>query len=332
MSDGRGLILAGDIGGTHCRLAVFSSSGDRLERVWERTYPSREQRDLVALVRATAGESRAEFSAASFGIAGPVRDGRVRATNLPWTVDAAGLASALGLPHVGLLNDLEANAWGIAALPASDLQTLHAGFPDSGGNAALIAAGTGLGEAGLYWDGERHHPFASEGGHADFAPADDLQLELRGWLSARFGHVSWERVVSGPGLLNLYGFLRETRRGEEPPWLAERIAAGDPAAAIAEAAMEDRSDLAVQALDLFVRLYGAEAGNLALKVLSTGGVYLGGGIAPKIAAWLQRPPFLEGFLDKGRMRPLLESMPVRVILNDRTGLLGAARHAARSRP
>jgi glucokinase len=243
-------------------------------------------------------------------------------------VDAGHLAHELGVKTVDLLNDLEANAYGIAALEANDFVVLNHGAPNASGNAAVIAAGTGLGEAGLYWDGTQHHPFACEGGHADFAPQNELQVELLLYLRKKFGHVSWERVVSGPGLHNIYGFLRDTGRGEEPAWLVEAMRQKDPSAVISQAGLEGRSALCAQALDLFVLLYGAEAGNLALKIMATTGVFVGGGIAPKIIRKLQGPAFMEAFAAKGRFKWLLETIPVRVILNDKTALLGAARYAA----
>jgi len=243
-------------------------------------------------------------------------------------VDARLVARELGLQAVGLINDLEANAYGIAALEPNDFDVLNAGAPDAEGNQAIISAGTGLGEAGLTWDGTQHRPFATEGGHSDLAPRNHLEMELLGYLLKQFQRVSYERVVSGPGLLNIYRFLRDTGRGEEPAWLAEKMRDQDPGAVVSQAAFDGKSDLCVQALDLFVSLYGAEAGNLALKLLATGGVYLGGGIAPKIISKLQDPIFLNAFTAKGRLKPLLQAMPVRVILNDRTALLGAARCAA----
>jgi glucokinase len=244
-------------------------------------------------------------------------------------VEAGRLARELGLERAGLINDLEANAWGIALLEARDVAVLQGGAPDASGNAAIISAGTGLGEAGLYWDGKEHRPFATEGGHTDFAPRNRLESELLEYLLKQFQRVSYERVVSGPGLLNIYRFLRDGGRAEEPPWLAEAMRQEDPPAVIAQAALDGKSELCVQALDLFVSLYGAEAGNLALKVLATGGVYLGGGIAPRIVQKLREPVFLDAFTFKGRMRALLQAMPVRVILNDRVALLGAARYATR---
>jgi glucokinase len=265
---------------------------------------------------------------ACFGVAGPVMRGRAEVTNLPWTVDAREAAAALRLGEVWLINDLEATAYGIAALPASDFVVLHAGAPGATGNAAVIAAGTGLGEAGLLWDGARHRPFACEGGHATFAPTDDVQVRLLQYLLKRYAHVSWERVLSGPGLLSIYEFFRDAGAGEEPTWLRESLREGDPAAVISRAALEGRSPLCARALDLFVALYGAEAGNLALKVLATGGVFLAGGIALKILPKLQEPTFREAFVAKGRARALLEAIPVRVIVNDKAALLGTARYAA----
>ena len=322
------MILGGDIGGTHTRLALFDDDGTVLAERAERVYPSRAHGGLGEVVRAFVDESGVHPSAACFGIAGPVRDGRSVTTNLPWVVDAEELGRQLGA-RTWVINDLEATAWGIAALTPEAFAELAPGDPAASGNAAVIAAGTGLGEAGMYWDGRRHRPFATEGGHASFAPHDALEAELLVWLRRRFPpHVSWERIVSGPGLVTLYEFLRDTGRGEESPALATAIRAGDPGAAVSAAALDGSSPLAAQALDRFVALYGAEAGNLALKLMATGGVYLGGGIAPRILQKLHDGTFLRRFLDKGRMRPVLEAMPVRVVIDDRCGLLGAGRCAA----
>ncbi|MGH9750891.1 MAG: glucokinase [Candidatus Polarisedimenticolia bacterium] len=332
------MILAGDVGATKTRIALYdaaararreghAAAGSSLRRIAEATYPSATHPGLSPILSAFGRAHPGKVSAACIGVAGPVRDGRCTTTNLPWVVDAHDVARDLGLPSAILLNDLEAGAWGLGDVAPEALAPLHAGAPDARGNAALVSPGTGLGEAGLYWDGRRHRPFATEGGHASFAPADDLQAALWRHLAARHGAVSWERVLSGPGLVSLYGFLRDTRRGEEPDWLREALAAGDPAAAITDAALAGRSELCSGALDLFVALLGAEAGNFALKVMATGGVFLGGGIVPKILPRLKTPILLEAFFAKGRMRPLLESMPVRAVLDDRTVLLGAARRA-----
>jgi glucokinase len=322
------VILAGDTGGTSTRLAFFTAEGGALRPVVTDVVSSREHRSLEAIVAAFVARQGGKVEQACFGVPGPVRHGRAEATNLPWVVDAGALARALGIAHAWLLNDLEANAYGIDALAPGDLDVLNPGEPDPTGNRAVVSAGTGLGEAAAMWDGRRHVPFASEGGHADFAPADLLQVELLRFLLRELGHVSVERVLSGPGLVNIYRFLRDTGRGEEPAWLRDELAGGDRPAAISRAALAGRSALANQALDLFVTIYGQEAGNAALRVLATGGVYLGGGIAPRIVERLRGRAFREAFGAKGRLRPFLEAIPVRIILNDQAALLGAARCAA----
>lgn len=325
------MILAGDVGGTKTHLALFTrEAGGRLTRHADASYPSREHASFEAILTDfVAAQGHPELQSAAFGIAGPVRRQRVEATNLPWILDGATLAPLLRVPAVQLLNDLEANAHGIAVLEPKDFALLQAGSPEAEGTRAVISAGTGLGEAGLYWDGRRHHPIPSEGGHADFSPSSPVEDDLLLYLRARFGgHVSWERVLSGPGLWNVYCFLRDTGRGDEPPALRDELAAGDPGAVISRKAASGGSPLCRQALQLFMRLYGVEAGNVALKFLSTGGLYVGGGIAPKNLPFLTGGDFLSAFLEKGRLRPVLEAMPVRVILNQDTALLGAAAAAA----
>jgi glucokinase len=325
------MILAGDIGGTNTRLAFFEGTPDRLAPSDIEIFPSAHFSGPVEMVRKFLEMHKQAVEAACFGLPGAVVNGRVETTNLPWVVDSGHMAAELGLAHVQLINDLYANAHGIALLAASDFVVLNAGAPNASGNRALISAGTGLGEAGLYADGQgAYHPFASEGGHTDFAPRNDLEMELLRYLLGRFEHVSYERVLSGPGLHNLYQFLRDTGRGEEPAWLAEQIAQGDPSAAISKSALEGTSEICVQALDIFVSLYGAEAGNLALKMLATGGVYVGGGIAPKIIRKLSSTVFMKSFAAKGREGGLLKDFAVRVITNDKTALLGAGRVAALS--
>jgi glucokinase len=326
------MILAGDVGATKTRIALFEAAGPRPRPVAEETFPSAAHVGMSSILAAFRRAHAAPVTAACIGVAGPVRDGRCNTTNLPWAIDARDVARDLGLPTAVILNDLEASAWALAALGPRDLLPIHPGAPDAEGNAALVSPGTGLGEAGLFWDGRRHRPFATEGGHASFAPTDDRQADLLRHLAAGLGHVSWERVLSGPGLVALYTFLRDTGSGEEPGWLRDALRQGDPAAVISDAALSGRSDLCGQALDLFVRLLGAEAGNFALKVMATGGVYLGGGIVPKILPCLKGPAFLEAFFSKGRMRPLLESMPVRAVLDDRIALWGAARCVLEAAP
>lgn len=321
------MILAGDVGGTNTRLAFFEQRGGKLETVAEHTYASRDHSSLEDIAADFVASQEFHAGVAGIGVAGPVRDGICRATNLPWVVDAHLLAQRIGIPSVVLINDLEANAYGIATLAPEDFVVLQPGASGAAGNCAVVSPGTGLGEAGLHWDGAHHWPVASEGGHASFAPRDALQDELLKYLRAQFGHVSWERIVSGPGLFNLYKFLRDTKRGEEPAWLAEEIKHGDPSPAISKAALNEKCALCEKTIELFALLLASEAGNMALKVLATGGVYIGGGIAPKIFPKLQTPAFLAAFADKGRMRGILETMPIRVILNDRTALRGAARRA-----
>jgi glucokinase len=322
------VILAGDIGGTSARLAFFELEGGRLRARKAGKYASRDHEGLAGMVRAFIGGDKASIEVAAFGIPGPVREGEVITPNLPWIVRGAELAAEIGVDAVSLLNDLEANAWGLAMLEAGSLAPISAGAPDATGNVAVVSAGTGLGEAAAVWCGRELRPFAGEGGHADFAPRDGLEAELWHYLHKRIGHVSWERVVSGPGLYTLYEFLRDSGRGTELARIREELRVGDPAAVISRAALEGRCELSSRALDLFVSLYAAEAGNFALKVLATGGVYLGGGIAPKILARLRGPGFMRSFSDKGRMQELLERIPVWVILDDETALLGAARYAA----
>ncbi len=321
-------VLAGDIGGTNSRMAAYEADGERLELVARRTFPSEGYDGLTPIVQEFLHEEELECRRACFGVAGPVRGGKVRTTNLPWVIEADTLEATLGLERVFLLNDLEAAAWGIPALAPRELVTLHEGSEESG-NRALIAAGTGLGEAGLYWDGRRHQPFATEGGHADFAPLDDGDAGFLAFLRREYGHVSWERVVSGPGLVALHRFLAE-RMG--PPASACPVAevgdGDDVAAAVTRGAVTGDCRVCAESLDAFVRLYGAEAGNLALKHMARGGVFVGGGIAPKILDTLRDGRFIEAFLAKGRMRYLLEEMPVKVITNDHVAILGAARRAA----
>lgn len=316
-------VLSGDIGGTKTRLAIVTVAGTRVDIEHEVSFASGNYEKFETLL--------AEFLAgidtprrAAFGVAGPVQGRVVQTTNLPWRIDADTLQRQFGFERCLLLNDLEATACGLPALGDEDLLTLQAGEADATGNAAVIAAGTGLGEAGLYWDGNSYQPFATEGGHASFAPSNTLEFSLLRHLQQQFGHVSWERVVSGMGIVSLHEFLCLYRGKAAPVWLTSEMQSGDAAAAISAAALAGRDEICAQTMQLFVQLYGAEAGNLALKTMSRGGIYLGGGIAPKILPMLQSGEFLADFLNKGRMKPLLEAMPVKVILNDRAALYGPA--------
>jgi glucokinase len=323
------MILAGDVGGTSTRLGFFTIEDRRLNLVFEKDYPSRQHKSLDEIVVEFVSHHRLAIEYACFGVAGPVQRGRVETPNLPWVVDQETIARELGIESAWLINDLLANTYGIRALEDKDFVVLNAGSSNPIGNAAVISAGTGLGEAGSYWDGSRYHPFACEGGHSDFAPRSELEIDLLKYLIEKFGHASWERVVSGPGLHNIFDFLRDSGRGEAPAWLTDEMREKDPSAVISQAALEGKSELCVHALDMFISCFGAEAGNLALKFLATGGVFVGGGIAPKIIQKLSEKTFVDAFTDKGRFKHVLEAIPVRVIRNDKTALLGAARCAAR---
>ncbi len=320
------MILCGDIGGTGTRLAHFRR-GRPLEPVGLVTYPSRSAADLQALLTTHLATAAHPVEVACFAIAGPIVGGRVETTNLPWVVDAAELGAHLDGVPVLLLNDLEALAHGVGLLSAERLAVLNTGRAVSAANAAVIAAGSGLGEAGLMWDGTRHLPFASEGGHADFAPRSERELALLRHLLGRFDHVSYERLLSGSGLVRIFEFLRDAEGYAVPAPLAAALGASDPAVAISTAALAGTAPIAAAALDLFARIYGAEAGNLALKLKALAGVYVGGGIAPRILAKLADGSFRDAFVAKGRFRALLADIPVHVVLDQHAGLYGAARYA-----
>jgi glucokinase len=317
-------VLSGDIGGTNTRLALLELGKGKPAILREERYSSTEFGSLEEILGLFLDRTGAPVADACFGLAGPVRNNRCRTTNLAWNVEGEAIRRELGFSQVALINDLEAMAWGIAALESDGLLTLQQGSPIAVGNRMVIAAGTGLGEAGIHWDGSRYHPFATEGGHTDFSPGNELEFRLFQYLEGLFGHVSWERLVSGPGLVNIYRFLLQLKNSTPPAWLTDEMRNGDPAAAISRTALADRDLICNEALTLFVRLYGREAGNQALKQMATGGVYIGGGIAPKILERLQQPAFLNAFRSKGRMSALTESMPVHVILDENTSLYGPA--------
>lgn len=320
------MILAGDIGGTKAQLALFPPGAGPREPAVEERIPTHGSPGLDAILRGFLERAGARPSRVVLGIAGPVADNRCVTTNLPWQVDGGELSGSLGAP-VTLLNDLEATGWGLGVLGERDRLVLQAGEPLPG-NRALIAAGTGLGEAILHRDGEGWSPMASEGGHADFAPRNALEDELLRWLRGKYGRVSYERVLSGPGIADLYRFFRDTHRGQEPAEVAMRFdRAGDPAVVVSETALDGSCERARLALETFVDLYGAEAGNLALKALALGGVYVGGGIAPRLLPLLTTGRFVHAFFDKGRLSPLLSRIPVSVVLDPRTAVWGAAAYA-----
>ena len=321
------MILAGEIGATRTRLAAYETEANRLLCVVQKTFQSQNHASLAEILPLFTRTEGIPVHSACFGVAGPVRNGRSKISNLPWTIDAKELAAQLKLPSVGLLNDLEAYAYGIDALDSKDFITLSAGSDDAEGNRAVISAKTGLGMAGLYWDGFRHHPFACEGGHADFAPRDQIQTELLAYLQKEYGRVSCERILSGPGIRHIYDFLRDAKKMEEPAWLREQLsAAHDPSPVISQLAMEKKAPICEQTMSIFVSVFGAEAGNCALRYMTTGGIFIGGVIAAKIASKMQDGTFMQAFLDKGRMASILKDMPVQVIVNDDCGLIGAARY------
>jgi glucokinase len=327
MEENRTMILAGEIGATRTRLAAFDTEGNKLQCVVEKTYLSHDHGGLSELVTDFIKTEGIPVHSACFGVAGPVTAGRSKISNLPWTIDCRELASQLKLDSVGLINDLEAYAYGIDALESKDFITLSEGVEDAEGNRAVISARTGLGVAGMYWDGFRHHPFACEGGHADFAPKTKLDMELLTYLQGKHGRVSCERILSGPGIKNIYDFLRDTEKADEPADLREQMSeAPDPPALISKLAAEGKSAICNETMSLFVTIYGAETGNCALHFMSTGGIFIGGSIAAKNVDKMKDPSFMKSFLDKGRMTPLLKQMPVKIVLNDDSGIIGAARY------
>ena len=325
------MILAGDVGGTKVHLALYNFTGGVLTPVRDEKFPAHEFASLDDVVRKfIANEEKSRIVASCFGCPGPVRDGRLKLTNLPWSLDAREMQHNLGLEHIFLINDLEANGYGIPELSKDKVCTLLEGDASSVGHRGLVSAGTGLGEALLIWDGQRrtHLPLPSEGGHTDFAPRNEQEVALLNYLRKQLnGRVSYERVVSGIGIKNIYAFLRDDQKMEEPAWLRKRMQQEDPNAVIGQCGEDGSSEICAETLKIFVSVYGAEAGNVALKVLAMGGIYLGGGIAPKILKTMTNGLFTSAFLDKGRLSPLLKSVPVRVILDDSCALLGAAAYA-----
>jgi glucokinase len=323
------LILAGDIGGTKTNLALCATDNGAPGRVIaEHSFASTQYESLEACLRDFLAGREERPTRAAFGVAGPVVDDRVATPNLPWVIEARSIANLLDLERVRLVNDLEAMALGLDALGPDQIHVLNEGDPTRGGNRGLIAAGTGCGMAGILWHEGRYVPVPSEGGHIDFAPRNAMEMDLLEYLRGQFGHVSYERIISGPGLSNIYAFLRDSSFAPESPLLVEEMEDGDPAAAISRAALAGSCPIAERSLDMFVSIYGAMAGNLALMFVATGGLYIGGGIAPKILEKIQDGTFMNAFVAKGRFHELVESMPVRVVLDDKTGLYGAAIAAA----
>jgi glucokinase len=330
MDDKPAHLLAADVGGTKTALELFVITPGGLRSSREATFPSRDYASLDALVREFAGDVPIER--ACFAVAGPVDGGVARITNLPWILDERELASSLEIPTVSLVNDLRAAAFGMLYLSPTDFEILRPGEPSpTDATIGVIAPGTGLGQCLLYWDGAGYHAIPSEGGHADFAPHDDQEVALHRYLEQRYGHASYERVLSGDGIGNIYSFLR-VDGPREPTWVAERLAQGDRNAAISELALTERDPTCVRALDIFCAVLGAEAGNLALRGVASGGVIIGGGIAPRILPLLRRGPLLQRFDHKGRFSDWARSRPVRVALEQKAPLIGAAHWHLRGKP
>jgi len=323
------MILAGDIGGTKTNLALFEVGGNILKIQVQQQFDSREFSSLTEVIMAFEQQtSMPKIDAACFGIAGPVIDGRCHTTNLPWNISTADLQKHLLIDKVRLMNDLEATAYGMLYLPEDEFVDLNPSGRAHNGNRAVIAAGTGLGEAMLFYDGTDYHPIGSEGGHSDFAPVTGQQDELLKWMRNRYpGHVSYERILSGPGIYTLYEFLYESGFAPQPASMMQILEGEDRSAMVSECALKEHDLLCMEALRLFAEIYGAEAGNLALKSMSLGGVYIGGGIAPKILPVLTSSHFMNGFASKGRFEEMLRGMQVKISLNPETALLGAAHFA-----
>jgi glucokinase len=318
------IILAGDIGGTNTRLGIFSRSERRPELEAFRSYSSRDASRLEDILERFMKTTEVSISGACFGIAGPVVKGRSQITNLPWTVSEEQLKKRFNWPQVRLINDVSALAHGVAVLGAKDLHTLSEGEPISGGPKGLIAPGTGLGMALLVPSDDRFVVLPSEGGHSDFAPTNKIESRLWKHLHQSMRHVSLERLLSGPGLVNIYNWLCKIERMDEPQWLADMMKAGDPARVICETALKKRTPICVKALDVFISIFGSVAGNLALIGWTRAGIYLGGGIAPQILPELKNGLFIKSFTNKGRFQESMQRIPVYAILNEQAPLLGAA--------
>jgi glucokinase len=329
MSDKPQIILAGDVGGTKSNLAILSVNDDTLGMERNRRFPSADYPSLNTIIHEFLRHENGELIAACFGVPGPVKDGRAKATNLSWGVDAAEIEKEFSIPQVSILNDLEANAYGIGELSPHDFAVIQQGSAEPEGNRCVVSPGTGLGEGGLYWDAKRkkYRVWACEGGHADFGARNELEIALLEYLIERYGHVSSERVVSGMGIENIYEFLRDTGRGRELPEVAAEMEKSGVGFTISRYADSGECQMCAQTIEIFISAFGAEAGNMALKTMATGGVYLGGGIPAKIFNKARCATFIQSFNDKGRLSALMQTMPVKIVLNDQAALLGAASFA-----
>jgi glucokinase len=323
------IVLAGDVGGTNARIATVEIDGRSARILQPMHYASHDYPGLAPIVRRFCAETGIRPDRACFGVACPVVGGDCTAPNLPWTINADALAREIGIPRTTIINDFVAVGYGIETLVPSDLLTLQEGAPEPNAPIALIGAGTGLGQGFLIWEDDHYRVLASEGGHSDFGPSGDLQVGLLRFLREEFGRVSWERMLSGRGIANIYRYLVAAKVAPEQPSVRDELAREDPASVIARHALEGTDCLSTRAVDLFCEIFGAQAGNLALTVVATGGVYLAGGIAPRLADRLAEGPFIAAFRNKGRLSELLSRIPVYVIMNPNAALLGAAAVAGR---
>lgn len=322
-----GTVLAADVGGTKTNLALFQIEKGKLVSLKNQRYPTSDHQSFVKAIRQFHDDKVSQIDCACLGVAGTVDGDKVRGVNFAWEIDAKKLEKDLKIKKVLLINDLQANAYGLSALQNDDFITLSKGKINEG-NAAIIAPGTGLGEAGMFWDGSSYHPYATEGGHCNFSPNNEIDLELWKFLNKKFDHVSWERLVSGQGIINIYDFVRKFRKKKEPKWLTEELKIDHSAKIISAAAIEKKDAVCVETLQLFIKYLAVESSQLALKTKATGGIYIGGGIAPKILELIDKKEFYKNFINAGRMEHLLKTIPVKVVLNDKTALLGAAYYAA----
>ena len=322
-----GIVLAADVGGTKTELALFQIKKGKLVSLKNQRYPTSDHVSFVKAIHEFHEDQSMIINCACLGVAGPVDGDKVHGTNFAWEIDAKKLEKDLNIKTVLLINDLQANAYGLSALKKSDFEILCQGEKDEG-NTVVISPGTGLGEAGLFWDGSKYNPYATEGGHCNFAPRTELDLELFKFLQQKFDHVSWERVISGMGIMNIYQFLRQYRQVKEPKWLTEELKINNSAKVISAAALEKKDAVCEETMQLFLKYLAVESSELALKAKATGGIYIGGGIVPKILPLIDKKEFYDNFINVGRMKHLLKTIPVKIVLNDKTALIGAAYYAA----
>jgi glucokinase len=324
------IVLAGDLGGTKTNLSFFRATDAGLEPLESKRYASDDYKSCIDVLKQFLTDTKqSAVDRICLGVAGPVLNGKVELTNIGWSLDTEEMKRELMVQKVAMINDLEATAYGLAALRPEDFISVHPGRLADNGNMAIIAPGTGLGEGGLYWSGEHHYPFPTEGGHTGFAPRTETDIALLKALQKKYGVVSYEKVVAGPAIFDIYSFLREQKQYKEPAWLAKAISDPEEApAAISTAAIEQKDNLCVDTMEYFVRYLAHESANLVMKIKATGGLFLGGGVPPKIAPLLQHKSFYEHYLDCDRMQHLLETVPIRIIKNDKSGLLGAGYYGA----